>query len=80
VMPKVSGHELAGLLTRRRPEMRVLYMSGYPDDAVVRHGLVDDRAEFLPKPFTLPHLGTRVRDVLESPERGRDAREARPAA
>ena len=80
VMPRMGGGELVTQLTKTRPEMRVLYMSGYPDDAVVRHGLVDDRAEFLPKPFTLPHLGTRVRDVLEGPWRGRHAREARPAA
>ncbi|HEX5855033.1 MAG TPA: ATP-binding protein, partial [Thermoanaerobaculia bacterium] len=68
VMPEMAGTELASRLLESRPELRILYMSGYSDDAVVRHGLLDHRHHFLPKPFTPQVLLRKVREVLEAPE------------
>jgi DNA-binding NarL/FixJ family response regulator len=65
-MPEMSGRQLAEFLTGRRPGIRVLYMSGYTDDAVVRHGIIETQRAFLPKPFTSSSLAKKVREVLES--------------
>jgi CheY-like chemotaxis protein len=64
VMPLLGGRELAEKLTLTRPEMRVLYMSGYTDDAIVRHGVLDGRASFLEKPFTPDAFTRKIREVL----------------
>jgi len=66
VMPQMSGRELIERLTPLRPEMKVLYMSGYTDDAIVRHGLLDERLEFIQKPFTADALARKIRSVLKS--------------
>jgi two-component system, cell cycle sensor histidine kinase and response regulator CckA len=65
VMPKMSGPELAKRLVKVHPEMRVLCMSGYTDDSVFRHGMVDARFPFLQKPFTPESLARKVREVLD---------------
>ena len=65
VMPEMSGRELAGRLTKDFPGLRILYMSGYTDDAVVRHGIVDARVEFLQKPFSPLALTRKVREALD---------------
>jgi two-component system, cell cycle sensor histidine kinase and response regulator CckA len=65
VMPGMTGRELAELLTVERPDVRVLYMSGYTDDAVVRHGVLTEGMPYLQKPFNPRALATKVREVLD---------------
>jgi two-component system, cell cycle sensor histidine kinase and response regulator CckA len=67
VMPKMSGRQLTDLLTPSRPNMKVLYMSGYTDDTMVRHGIEDAGTNFLPKPFSPVLLAKKVREVLDGP-------------
>ena len=64
VMPGMSGRELARRLVERRPMTKVLYLSGYADDAVERHGVLDPGTAFMQKPFSPSALATRVREVL----------------
>jgi two-component system cell cycle sensor histidine kinase/response regulator CckA len=64
VMPGMSGSELAARLLESHREMKVLYMSGYTDDAVVLHGVLAADAAFLQKPFTMDALARKVREVL----------------
>ncbi len=66
VMPRMSGHELAQRLASRRPETKVLYVSGYTDDAIVQCGVIDRGTSFLQKPFSPDALARSVREVLDS--------------
>ena len=66
VMPEVSGNELAERLGALAPAMRILFMSGYSDEAVVRHGELSAAAAFLEKPFTERALASKVREVLDA--------------
>jgi two-component system cell cycle sensor histidine kinase/response regulator CckA len=66
VMPVMSGPALAKRLVAARPEMKVLFMSGYTDDAAVRHGVIDAAFAYLQKPLTVGTLTKKVRQVLES--------------
>lgn len=66
VMPQMSGRELAQELTALRPQLKVLYMSGYTDDAIVRHGLLDASLSFIQKPFDAATAARKVREVLDS--------------
>jgi CheY-like chemotaxis protein len=66
VMPQMSGPALAKRLASVRPQMKVLCMSGYTDDSVIRHGVIDSRMMFVQKPITPETLTTKVREVLDS--------------
>ena len=65
VMPDVGGRELAHRLTQPRPQMKVLFMSGYPDHASWSGALVNDSAVVLQKPFSLDALARKIRSLLD---------------
>jgi PAS domain S-box-containing protein len=67
VMPDMNGREVAEAFMRLRPDAKVLYMSGYTDDAVVRHGILQSGIAYLQKPFTGETLTAKVRAVLDGP-------------
>jgi PAS domain S-box-containing protein len=71
VMPGMNGRDLAEQLLLRHPEIRVLYMSGYTNDAIVRQGVLEEGAAFLQKPFTPDALARKVREVLDAPQPAR---------
>jgi len=64
VMPGISGRELANRLLLLRPDMGVLYLSGYTEDTILHQGTLGPNTAFLQKPFTLQHLARKVREVL----------------
>jgi CheY-like chemotaxis protein len=66
VMPEMSGRELVDRFAKLRPKTRVLFMSGYTDDAIVRHGVLRPGTAYLQKPFSPDTLGRKVREVLDS--------------
>jgi CheY-like chemotaxis protein len=67
VMPLTSGRDLAARVAEMRPAIKVLYMSGYAEDTIVHHGVVDEGIAFLQKPITPNALTHKVREVLDSP-------------
>ncbi len=66
VMPKLNGHQLAQELAQTRPGMKVLYLSGYTDDAIIRYGVMHTDTPFLPKPFTPDSIAQKIREVLDA--------------
>ncbi|MBW3534750.1 MAG: PAS domain S-box protein [Gemmatimonadetes bacterium] len=65
VMPRMGGREVAERIRRRVPGLKVIFMSGYTDDAVVRHGVLEESTPFLQKPFTPDELADKIREVLD---------------
>jgi PAS domain S-box-containing protein len=66
VMPQTNGKVLYEALVQQRPELRVLFMSGYTDDVIAHHGVLEEGTPFLSKPFTSSDLALKVRGVLDS--------------
>ena len=68
VMPGMSGKELALALAANHPQMKLLFMSGYTDDSLAKHGILDTRTHLLSKPFDMADLSAKIRAVLDHPE------------
>jgi PAS domain S-box-containing protein len=68
VMPQMSGKELFDLLEKRKPDLTVLFMSGYTDDAIAHHGVLEEGVDFIQKPFRPQELAEKVREVLDRDE------------
>jgi CheY-like chemotaxis protein len=65
VMPGMTGHTLAESLVSLHPKIKVLYMSGYTENAIVHHGILDPGTNYIQKPFTVEGLLTKIREVLD---------------
>jgi CheY-like chemotaxis protein len=79
VMPEMSGTVLAEHLRQSRPNVKVLFISGYTDNALLRRGVLAHPVAFLQKPFTLSTLSRKVREVLDSPMKPEAAATSPPA-
>ena len=66
VMPGMSGRELADELSSVRPEMKVLYVSGYTEDSIGQYGVLEEGVNFLQKPFRPSDLARKAREVLDA--------------
>jgi len=66
ILPGLNGRELSELLVKTRKDMKILFISGYSDDVIAKHGVMDEGVSFLQKPFTASSLGKKIREVLES--------------
>ncbi len=65
IMPKMNGQELANILMQSRSGLKVVFMSGYTDDVIAHHGVLDAGINFIQKPITLNKLAKKLREVLE---------------
>jgi DNA-binding NtrC family response regulator len=70
VMPQMGGRELARAVEKLRPEIPVLYMSGYTDDVFMHNDLLDPNTSFLEKPFTPEVLSIKIRNILDTNKSG----------
>jgi PAS domain S-box-containing protein len=66
VMPGINGKQLSYMIYELFPDIRVLFISGYADESIVQHGILDSGVEFLHKPFSVESLGQKVREVLDT--------------
>jgi FixJ family two-component response regulator len=77
-MPEMSGPELARQLTLDRPGIRVIFTSGYTDDAIARQGILDSTVAFVQKPYRPKALARKIREVLRDAAAGLPAPESHP--
>jgi CheY-like chemotaxis protein len=66
-MPEMGGRQLLDAVHKHRPELRVLFMSGYTNDTVLLHGVAEATHAFIQKPFTPLSLAKKVREVIDTP-------------
>jgi CheY-like chemotaxis protein len=66
VMPGINGKQLSYMIYKLFPDIKVLFISGYADESIVQHGILDSGVEFLHKPFSVESLGQKVREVLDT--------------
>jgi FixJ family two-component response regulator len=64
-MPEMNGRDLAKNILSLRPGMKRLFMSGYTADVIAHHGVLDDGVHFIQKPFSLPNMAVKLREVLD---------------
>jgi FixJ family two-component response regulator len=64
-MPGLSGRELAERLLRLKPDLKVLYTSGYTEDVIVHHGVLEEKINFIGKPYSMQTLAAKIRDVMD---------------
>lgn len=67
IMPGLNGRQLAVQLAEQRPDLRVLFTSGYAEDVVVHHGVLEPDVHFVGKPYSLATLSAKVRSILDQP-------------
>lgn len=66
IMPGMSGRDLSNQILMQRPDIKILYMSGYTDNAIVHHGVIDGEASFIQKPFSTDGLARKIRETLDA--------------
>jgi len=66
VMPGMGGKDLADIILQKQPQIKILYISGYTDDAIVQHGILNSSVEFLQKPFSADQLAAKVRKIFDN--------------
>ena len=68
IMPRMGGKVMAEWLKTTYPDLKILFTSGYTDDAIAHHGVLEAGVEFLPKPYTPATLARKVREMLDAPQ------------
>ncbi len=68
IMPRMGGKVMAEWLKTTHPDLKILFTSGYTDDAIAHHGVLDPGVAFLPKPYTPATLARKVRELLDVPQ------------
>ncbi|MCZ7599657.1 MAG: hypothetical protein M5U09_20525 [Gammaproteobacteria bacterium] len=76
----MNGREVGEIARAMVPGLRVLFMSGYPQNVIVHNGRLDPDARLLPKPFTRQDIAARIREVLDQPGTGEEQSGVRPGA
>jgi CheY-like chemotaxis protein len=65
ILPGMNGRQIANMLVERNPSLKVLYCSGYTEDTIVHHGVLEPHIHFISKPFSIPALSQKIRSILD---------------